>query len=105
MKQIIEEVLQAEERVSAALKQAREKAAEIVRATEKETSEKVAGAREKAREIMQTTIEEAKKEAEHIREEKLKQMNQKKEALLKSNPDVTDALVDNICRIVVYELN
>lgn len=101
MKQIIEEVLQAEEKVNTTLKLARERATEIIRSVERETSEKISDARVKAREIMQTKIEEAKKEAERIQEEKLKQVDQKKETLFKSNDEVTDALVDDICQIVL----
>jgi len=101
MKRIIEEVLQAEQKVSAALKQTREKASEIIRSAEKEMSEKMADAREKAREIMQATVEEAKKEAECLREEKLKQVDHEKESLLNSNTDVTGTLIDDICRIVL----
>ncbi|MGD2095215.1 MAG: hypothetical protein PVH77_09445, partial [Phycisphaerales bacterium] len=73
MKHIIEEVFEAEKKVSAILKQARNKASEIRQSVEKENSEKITDAQQKAREIIQTTIENAKKEAESIKEEELKQ--------------------------------
>ena len=72
MKRIIEEVLQAEERVGGIIKQAREKAAEIKRSAEKESTEKLNDAKQQALAIVQTTVENAKKEAEHISEDKLK---------------------------------
>ena len=105
MKRIIEDVLQAEQKVSAALNQTREKASEIIRSAEKEMTEKMAEAREKSREIMQATVEEAKREAERLREERIKQVEQEKDALLSSHTDATDALVDNICRIVLNTEN
>ena len=101
MKRIIEEILQAEEKVGAALRQAREKASEILRSAEKEISEKMGNAREKAHEIMQATVEDAKKEAERLREERLEQMNREKSALLSSKTDASDALVDDICKIIL----
>ena len=105
MKRIIEEVLQAEQKVNTALNQAREKASEIIRSAEKEMSEKMMQAREQSRDIVQTTVDEAKKEAERLREERLKQVDQDKEALLQDNPHITDALIDDICRIVLNTEN
>jgi len=105
MKRIIEEVLQAEQKVNTALKQAREKASEILRTAEKETSEKITQAREQSLEIMQTMVEEAKKEGERYREEKLKKVDQEKEALIQNNADATNALIDDICRIVLNTEN
>ena len=68
-------------------------------------SEKMAEAREQSRDIMQTTVEEARKEAERLREEKLQQVEQEKETLLRDNTHVTDALIDDICRIVLETEN
>ncbi len=101
MKRIIEEVLQAEERVGAILKQARNKASEIRRSAEKDISEKMSDAKQKAREIIQATVEDATKEAERIREEKLKQADQEKDTLLNNNTDTIGNLVDNICNIIL----
>jgi vacuolar-type H+-ATPase subunit H len=101
MKKIIEEVLQAEEKVGIVLDQARNKASEIRQSVEKEISEKMSAAKQKAREIIQTTVENAKKEAEHIGEEKLKQADQEKDTLLNNNTDTMNNLVDNICNIIL----
>ncbi len=101
MKKIIEEVLQAEEKVGIVLKQARNNASEIRQSVEKEISEKMNVAKQEAREIIQTTVENAKKEAEHIMEEKLKQADHEKDTLLNNNTDTMINLVDNVCNIIL----
>ncbi|MBN2592761.1 MAG: hypothetical protein JXA81_04575 [Sedimentisphaerales bacterium] len=101
MKRIIEEVLQAEERVSDIIKQAREKAAAIKHSVEKETTEKVNDAKQQALVIVQTTVENAKKEAEHISEEKLKKAQEEKDILLNEKSAEIDSLVDKICEIIL----
>lgn len=101
MKRIIEEVLEAEERVGAILRQARDKAAKIRRSAEKEISEKMSDAKQQAREILQATVEDAKKEAELIADEKIKQAEKQKDALLNDRTDAIDNLVDNICSIII----
>jgi vacuolar-type H+-ATPase subunit H len=101
MKRIIEEVLQAEERVGDIIKQAREKAAAIKSSAEKETTEKLNDAKQQALVIVQTIIENAKKEAEHISEEKLKKAKEEKDILLNEKSADIDGLVDNICEIIL----
>ena len=101
MKQIIKEVLKAEERVDAALSQARNKASEIITSVEREVAEKLSEAKERTREIIQTAVEEAEGQAKATRAEKLKQTDQQEEAMLHENADAIDDLVDRICRIVL----
>lgn len=101
MKRIIEDVLQAEEKVDAILKQAREKASEIRRSAENEISEKMNEAKQKAREIVQTTVDDAKKEAERIGAEKLEQAAREKDVLLNDRTEVINDLVNDICKLVM----
>lgn len=101
MKRIIEEVLEAEKKVSTDLEQARQKASEILQSAEKEISVKTSDAREKARGIIQTAVEEAKKQAEFVRNESLKEADREKENLLKSKEDAIDVLVYDICQIIL----
>jgi len=101
MKRIIEEVLQAEEKVGTILKQARERTSETARSAEKEISEKMGIARQEALDLTKNAVEDAKKEGERIREETLKQADLEKDILLKSNEDAIDGLVDNICGIIL----
>lgn len=101
MKQIIQEVLKAEERVDVALGQARERASETIGSAEREIAEKLGDAKERARQIIQTAVEEAEKEAKRIRAEKLKQTDQQQDTILHDNADVIDDLVGRICRIVL----
>jgi vacuolar-type H+-ATPase subunit H len=100
MKEIIEEVFKAEEKVNIIIKQARGKASEIRQSAEKENTDKISEAKQKAREIVQTAIENAKKEAELTREEMLKHADREKESLL-GNKEAIDGLIDNICNIIL----
>jgi len=101
MKQIIEEVFQAEEKVGAVLAQAREKASEIRLSAEKEISEKTNEAKKEARQIIRSAIEDAEKEAERIRGERLQQTDKGKSAILNNNTDVVDDLIDSICNVIL----
>ena len=100
MKQIIEEVFEAEKKANEIIKQAREKASSIRQSAEKDNLEKTAQAKQKARELIQTTVENARKEAELFRQEKLKQSENEKESILK-NEEIVNKLVDNICNIII----
>jgi vacuolar-type H+-ATPase subunit H len=103
MKRIIEDVLEAEAKVNAVLKQAREKAAAIRRSAENEMSEKTNEAKKQAREIVQTAVEDAKREGERIRAEKLEQVEAEKDALLSGRSpedDEIDGLIDEICNVI-----
>jgi vacuolar-type H+-ATPase subunit H len=101
VKQIIEDVLRAEEKVTAMLRQARDKASEIGRSADKDISERMNDARLKGLEIVKAAVEDAKKEAERIRQEKLEQSDKEKDALLNNNRDAIDNLVDNICKVIL----
>jgi vacuolar-type H+-ATPase subunit H len=103
MKRIIEDVLQAEEKVGVILRQAREKGSEIRRSAENEISERMNEAKQKGREIVQTTVEDAKKDAERISAEKLEQADREKDAMLNDRTDVIDGLVTDICNLVMTE--
>lgn len=100
MKQIIEEVFEAEKKANEIIKQAREKASQIRQAAEKDNLVKMAQAKQQAKEIVQKTVEDARKEAELFRQEKLKQAEGQKESILK-NEKVLSGLVEKICNIVI----
>lgn len=101
MRQIIKEVLEAEQRANVALQEARQKASEIRRSAEKEMSEKIGEAKQQAREIIQTAVEEAKIEAEHLREEGLRRADEQGDALRNGKADVIEDLVDRICTVIL----
>ena len=101
MKRIIEEVLQAEEKVGAIIKEARDEAAEIRRSAETEISQKTSDAKRKAREMVQTAVEEAKKEAERISKEKIELIDHQKDALLNNRADEIDDLVGEISEMIL----
>lgn len=101
MKQIIEEVLQAEAKVSTSLQDARTQASQIRLAAEKEAAAKLSEAREQSREFVQTEVERAKQEAERLRSEKLAQADAACDTLLNSHAQIMDKLVDDICQVIL----
>ena len=101
MKQIMEDVLKAEERVNAILKQARERASEIRKSVEKEISDKMSETRRQALQITQDAVDQARKEAERIKQEKLETAEQRQRALLNDDTGAIDRLVNDICAIVL----
>lgn len=101
MKQVIKEVLQAEEKAAAVLTQARAQASEIKLAAEKEASEQISEAKGQVRAVMQGIIEEGKKAAERTREERLAQADRDNEALMTSRAETIKGLVDDICRVII----
>ncbi len=101
MKEIIQEVLQAEENVSARLKEARAQAAEIRSSAENEVSERLKEAKTQARELVQSMVEQAREEAQQHKAERLKQADEADEALIKGDSDTVDKLVDDICTLIV----
>ena len=101
MKQIIKEILEAEERVNNALQQARQKAAEIRLAAETEISARINEAKQEAREIVQTAVDEAKQEAQRIREARLREADREQEALLDSRTSSRQELVDRLCASIM----
>ena len=101
MKQVIEEVLQAEERVGALLKGAREQADQIRRSAEQENSTLLNNARTEAQALTQSSLEEAKKEAEQIKADRLEQADQAKDMLLNDIADKVNGLVKEVCALIM----
>jgi vacuolar-type H+-ATPase subunit H len=101
MKQVIEEVLQAEERVGGLLKAAREQADQIRRSAEQENSALLNEARAEAQASTQSFLEDAKKEAEQIKADRLTQADQAKDTLLNDNADKVSGLVKDVCGLVM----
>lgn len=101
MKQIIEAVLQAEEKANTILKEAQAEAAKLKQAAEKEVSDMTRAAQEKAQEAIQTAVAEARTEAQAIRANKLAQADQEKDALRLANAEMTGDLVDKICQTIL----
>ena len=101
MKRIIEDVLAAEEKVGAIIKEAHDKAAEIRCSAEAEISQKTSDTKRKSREMVQAAVEEAKKEAERITREKLEQADRQKDTLLNNRADEIDNLVGEICEMIL----
>ena len=101
MKKIIEEVLQAEEKVGTTLKEARTEAMRLKSEAEKEVAEKLNAAKDQSREIVQTAIEQAKRDAEGLRQKRLNEVDAAHSSLLHTQTESMDQLVDSICQVVL----
>ena len=101
MKQIIQEVLQAEENVSATLKEARARAAKIRAHAENEVSEQISAAKTKAQEIVHSLVEQAKTEAQQIKEQRLKQFDENDEDAVNCDSKLYNGLIDDICQVII----
>jgi len=101
MKEIIQEVLQAEEQVKTIIQQARVEAAEIKNSADKDMSEKINQAKEQTRQIYQASVEEAKKQGEQLADEKIRQADAEKENMIESNADKINRIADDICKMIV----
>jgi len=101
MKQIVTEVLQAEEAVNARLQEAREQAARIKAAAEKDVAVKMADTQDKARLIVQDAIDKAKAEAERLRNGRLEAADREKDTLMTGQADAIDRLVEQICETIL----
>jgi len=101
MKQVIEEVLQAEEKAAAIGKEARAKASEIRQAAEKEAAEHISEAKGQVREIMQEIVEAGRTEGRRIRTERLAQADRDNEALLEGHAEAIKGLVEEICGVIM----
>ena len=100
MKEIIEEVFNAEKKADEIIRNARAKASEIKQFVEKDNLEKMAQAKQKAKELLQKAVENARKEAELYRQEKLKNSENEKESVLKNEKAINN-LIDKISNIII----
>jgi len=101
MRKIVKEIFEAEARVNAILREARERAAEIRRSAEKEMSEQVSDARRQALGMVQGAVEEARKEVAGIREEALRRADQQGSALRSGKAEAMDDLVNRVCAVIL----
>ncbi len=101
MKQIVTEVLQAEEGVNVRLQEARAQAAHIKAAAEKDVAAKMAETQDEVRLLVQNAVEEARKEAERLRDGRLAEADREKETLMTGKADAIDRLVEQICETIL----
>ncbi len=101
MRRIVQDILEAEARVSAVLEQARQNALEKRRAAEQEISEQMSAARREGREIVRQAVEEARREAERMRVETLERADRQGSALFGGRTEAIEDVVSRICTIVL----
>ena len=101
MKQIIEEVIQAEAAAAARLKEAQEQAAALTAEAEAASLDRINQAKQQCQQQMQNIIEEATRAADQKRAEMLGQSEQQARDLLTKNPDRVEELVHMICEMIL----
>jgi len=101
MKQIVEEVLQAEAVAAATIKAAREQAASLTAKAEAASLDRINEAKQQCQQQMQAIIHEAIQAADRVRAEMVQQAEKQAQDIRARNPARLDQLVDRICAMVV----
>ncbi len=101
MKQIIEDVLQAEATAAEQLKAARQQAAAITARAEAASLERINQAKQQCRQEMQAMVEEATRSAEEVKARMLAEADGQMRDFLAKNADRVDGVVEAICRLVL----
>ena len=101
MRDIVQEILQAEKEAEELLQQSREEAANIRAQAERESNRKIAEARARAKEIVQQTVQHTRREAEEIRKSTIEEAERKSRALVSRSGLHLDDLADQVARMVM----
>jgi len=102
MRDIVQEILQAEKRVEDLLQQAREKAGNITAQAEKEANRKVAEARARAQEIVRQTVQRTRREVEEIRKSTIEEAERKSRDSASRSGLHLDDLADQVAQMVMH---
>lgn len=101
MRDLVQEILQAEKRAEELLQHAREEAAGITAQADTEAKKKVADARAKAQEIIGQTVQQLRREAEEIRKRTIEEAEHKSRALANRSDVPLDDLADQVARMII----
>lgn len=101
MKEILNDILQAEKSVEKVILQAREDALQIKRRAEKEITEKIASARIEAQQSIQTAINQARDQAQKERQERLSEAEAFCAHMTEINADKIQHLVQACSSLVI----
>ena len=101
MKELMEEIFQAEKGVGVILEEARKKASAIRLAGDAESTEKISEAKVQAQNIIEDAIKNAHQQADRTREEKLQEADSEQDSLLNEHSSAIENLTDDICRIIL----
>ena len=97
MKQIVEEVLQAEAAAAATLKAARERAEALNAEAEAASLNRINEAKQQCQQQMQASIQEATQAADQVRADMVQQAQEQSRDILTRDPGRVDRLVETIC--------
>jgi len=103
MKDVVNEILQAEEKVEESLQKAREEAAGYKKDADREVNSIIGKAREKAQDSIREAVEEAKREAGIARNEAIKKAEEESRKLIDRNRAHIGELVEEIVTLVIGE--
>lgn len=103
MKQIIEEVLQAEAAAAARLKAARDQATAIIAKADAAGLDRINQAKGRCQQEMQEIIEEAKRSANQVKARMLEQSEEQIRNILSKDSAHVDKLVQKICEMILGE--
>lgn len=95
-KTVLEEILKAEKDAEAIIKQARDKATEIIAAAESDYNKVLSQAKEEAQQEIQNSIKIAKEKAEKDFENAVKEENAENLVFLQQSSEKTDAVAEKI---------
>jgi vacuolar-type H+-ATPase subunit H len=101
MKDIVDQILQTEQKMEEMLREQREKAGAMRSEAEKESSEKITRARSEAQQKVQEAVQTAKREAEAEREELLRQAGSQGKNIFLEDSTRIRKLVEEIADTIV----
>ena len=101
MKQIIEDVLQAEAAATAKLKAAREQAAAVTAKAEAASLDRIQQAKQQCQQEMQAILEEAGRAADQVKARMLQEAEEKMGGIMSKDSGQVDMLVQAICEMIV----
>ena len=101
MYDLVQEILQAEQKAEELLQHAREEAARITAHADAEAKQKVADARAKAQEIVGQTVQQLRRESEETRKKTIEEAEQKSRSLASRSDATLNDLVDQVTQIII----
>jgi vacuolar-type H+-ATPase subunit H len=101
MRDLVQEILEAEKRAEELLQHAREKAAGIKTQADAEVKAKIAEARAKAQGLVGRSVRQIRLEAEEIRKKRIEEAEVKSRALASRSDVSLDDLADEVAQMII----
>lgn len=101
MKQIIEDVLQAEAAATAKLKAARDQAGALTAEAEAASLDRINQAKQQCQQEMQAIVEEAARSADQVKARMLEEAEEQMREMMSKDSEQVDMLVQAICEMII----